>query len=276
MDRERKYARIAIQLTKDSTVGEVSDKAVAAARLFESQTAVDPSKEGVSQEGVGSISSVSMKTSEALDKSHTAKRQPEDFASDDVMVRQFVQELITMSQKKKIVLAASDKLGQLQGRPVGMLESVRELKRNPLFKHLLKNVEIVVCPPENMHNKLQKYFGDSNTEVFTFVDTDEAGKVKGLRNKSSIRLHYLDDETLPIGAPYPLLEVVTISLLEYRYGDVVDTLSSEALEAIGIETVVRTGKGLTFTLVLPASERYDVNETVAERYARLKRLIRFA
>ena len=75
---------------------------------------------------------------------------------------------------------------------------------------------------------------------------------------------------------YPLLEVVTISLLDYKDSGAAEKLPHALKQSIGIESIQRRGGGLVFVLTLPRSERHDIEKTVAERYAKLQKLLRFA
>ena len=136
-----------------------------------------------------------------------------------------------------------------------------------------------------MDNKLQKYFGDADAQVFTFVNTKEEAQVKGLKykGKNPVRIFYINDAQLDSQLLdkdekiyYPLLEVVTIALLDYKEEGAADNVPQLMKQDIGIESIQRIGDGLVFVLTLPKSERHDIEKTVADRYARLQKLLRFA
>lgn len=205
-----------------------------------------------------------------------------DLALEDELARGFIESLLKNTLQKKVVLAFSDSLGKENGRALKVLETVKELKRDKLLGHLLKNVETVICPAQNLDTKLQGYAGDPNTAVFTFVNNKEGGNVGALKGIENVRLFYIDDEKLnstPTGREdiyFPLLEVVTISLLNYGDEGLVDNIPQAMKDAIGIESIDPRENGLVFVLTLPKSERHDINRTVADRYARLQQLLRFA
>jgi glutamate dehydrogenase/leucine dehydrogenase/acyl-CoA synthetase (NDP forming)/uridine kinase len=211
-----------------------------------------------------------------------------DLSKDDELTRGFLEALLSNTLHKKTVFAFSDSLGKKNGRPLRILETVKELKRDPLLKHLFKNVEIVICPAKRIHNKVQKYFGDPNTQVFTFVNNEEEPDIKGLKNKNPVRIFYIDDAQLGSQSGsqlpdsemkkiyYPLLEVVTISLFDYTEENIVDNIPNRIKQAIGIESIKRRGDGLVFVLTLPKSKRHDIEDTVVKRYERLQKLLRFA
>ncbi|HPM43398.1 MAG TPA: hypothetical protein PLV52_06170, partial [Candidatus Omnitrophota bacterium] len=139
-----------------------------------------------------------------------------DLVDEDELVRGFLEGLFSNALHKKTVLAFSDSLGKQNGRALRILDTVKELKRDKVLGHLFKNVEVIICPAQNMHNKLQGYFGDSHAQVFTFVNAKEEALVNGLKNKNPVSVFYIDDAQLEnesMGSSdkvyYPILEVVT-------------------------------------------------------------------
>lgn len=205
-----------------------------------------------------------------------------DLSDDEELARGFTETLLSVALQKKVVLAFSSSLGKENGRALRIIDTVQELKRDPLFARLLKDVEIVICPAQNIRNKIQDRFGDRDTAIFTFVNATEERQVKDLKGEAPVRLFYIDDARLNENIPergriyFPLLEVVTISLLQYRDGDTLDVIPQQLKDSIGIESITIKDSGLVFVLTLPRSERHDIDRTVAERYARLQQFLRFA
>jgi len=209
-----------------------------------------------------------------------------DLAHDEGLVRSFTATLLAAALEKKIVLVFSETLGRKNGRPQRIFEAVQELKRKEVFARILQNVEIRICAPQAMRNRVEPHLADPRAAVFAFVDDDELGALGWLRDADNARLFSIDDtqvtasvpderdpRRLPAGWSYPLLEVVTVALLDSQKIDPVEELPAGLLRTIGIEKVARSGRGLAFTLALPRPERYDLRQTVYDRYAHLTELL---
>ncbi|MFH1552136.1 MAG: DUF2779 domain-containing protein [Candidatus Omnitrophota bacterium] len=168
--------------------------------------------------------------------------------------------------RRKVVLAFDNGMG----RAAGIFAA---LKNNPMFKNLLKNVDIVVCPPENLHNQLQEYFEKSDTEIFLFARESKREGLKKLEYKTSINPFYVDDSNFDPNAYYPLLEIVTIALAQFLDSNTVANIKkkTDVLNKVNIADITSDDRVFIFKL-LPNAEPFEAQELI-KQYALLKKLL---
>jgi len=182
---------------------------------------------------------------------------------------------------KKLVLAFDSGIGGLQSSsPLGVFRSLKALKKDPKFKKLLKNLIIIETTTENMHNKIQAYFGEENTEVLVYARKSEKERLQKLENKTRINLFYINENGFTTDAWYPLTEIVTLTLIKHLNAYNIDELlavineSNIELKQLNIASI-KGDKGIIIFDLLPSAKPYSPQELRREN-ARLKRLVKSA
>lgn len=191
----------------------------------------------------------------------------------DEVSRNMVEGILSLSLSKKVVIAFDDKLGGLQSRTIlSVFNELEDLKSDPKFEKILKNLRIVVASPERLASEVRE-FKEQGCEVFMFARTTERQTLAQAENAS--RATYIDEAAFPLyesDAYYPLAEIVTVSLAQALDPLSLDQLTT-ALKDMNIKPAVKDGIYI-FTL-LPPSERFDPQELL-QRYARLKECLKSA
>ncbi|MFA5146366.1 MAG: helix-turn-helix domain-containing protein [Candidatus Omnitrophota bacterium] len=197
-----------------------------------------------------------------------------DMSAPEGLAKSFVEAIADYMLKKKLVLAFVDGVGGRQYvNPIGLIEALEDLKRDPDYEKILQNLEIVRSGPKNMKLKLEGHI-EEGAEVFIFSpSTDEAReeteKIRGER----VRSVYIDDSGLSGNEYYPLLEMIAVTLK--KAGDHSRILAmADVLRDFYIMPEESADGRLIFRL-LPPSKRHDTQELILY-YAHLKELIRNA
>ncbi|MGB3082895.1 MAG: hypothetical protein WBB86_07910 [Candidatus Omnitrophota bacterium] len=201
-----------------------------------------------------------------------------------------IEEMISLGFNKEIVLAFDTDIGTDQAvNPLDkVLAALSNLKQNPRYAPILKNLKIVTASPENMRSEIEKTAG-KDAEVFMFSRYRHHEKLVGLELEERIHAVYIDEireEDREFGkrAYYPLAEIVVISIAQAIAPIIaknkittvlkVPGLEDIVLHDINIESVLQKGNTLFFTL-LPDAKEYDMRELI-KKYAELKRFLKAA
>jgi hypothetical protein len=107
-------------------------------------------------------------------------------------------------------------------RALNIFDTLYRLKTDPKssFHELFKDLTLVKSQPEKIPILLQNMEKGANDEVFVFARTSEKGTFARVCEEKALpaidsksRPVYIDESQFPIGAYYPLMEIVTISLV---------------------------------------------------------------
>ncbi|MGB2599225.1 MAG: EAL domain-containing protein, partial [Candidatus Omnitrophota bacterium] len=201
-----------------------------------------------------------------------------------------IEEMISLGFNKEIVLAFDADIGtdQVVNPLDGVLAALSNLKQNPRYAPILKNLKIITASPENMRSSIEETAG-KDAEVFMFSRYRHHVKLAGLELEERVHAVYIDElieEGREFGkrAYYPLAEIVVISIAQAIAPIIaknkittvlkVPGLEDIVLHDINIESVLQKGNTLFFTL-LPDAKEYDMSELI-KKYAELKRFLKAA
>ncbi len=188
----------------------------------------------------------------------------------DDVGKNMVECILSLSLSKKVVLAFDNKLGGLQARTVlSVFAELEKLKDDEKFKRILKNLQIVILPTEQMASKAKDYRSEG-CEVFIFARSTERGKLVSAELVANST--YIDEAQFPLydsGVYYPLAEIVTVTLAQYLDPRSIEDLGA-VLKDMNIKPAVKDGVYI-FTL-LPPSQRFNPQELM-QRYADLKKVL---
>ena len=178
---------------------------------------------------------------------------------------------------KKLVMVFDSGIGAMQSAsPMTVIRRLRELKRDPRFKKLLKNLIIIETSPEKIHNKIQKYYGEEDTEVLIFARKTERKSLKKLESKLRVNSFYIEDGAFNPNARYPLLEIVTIALGKHLRS--LDSVLSGLekmnvnLNSLNIKSIDATQTGALIFTLLEKPKEFNKQELI-KYYANQKRLL---
>lgn len=195
-----------------------------------------------------------------------------DISNPEELTRNLIEAILSITLSgKKVVLAFDNGIGALQdSSPLGVLRSLNNLKKDPKFEKLLKNLIIVETTPEKIHNKIERYLFEENTQVLIFARNGEREKLKKLESRNRLYTFYIDDTEFSPSSYYPLAEIVTIALCQYLDPRTMDNVSA-MVEKLPIGAI-ENDMGVWIFKLLPNAEQYDRQELI-KRYALLKRLL---
>ncbi|MGB2706181.1 MAG: HAD-IA family hydrolase [Candidatus Omnitrophota bacterium] len=178
---------------------------------------------------------------------------------------------------KKLVMVFDNRIGE--GRnvsPLGVIRKVKELKREPRFKRLLKNLVIIETQAGKIHNKIQGYLNEQNTEVFIFARASERTRLENFESKPRVSSFYIDESKFITDAYYPLVEIATIALAKYLHNldSVLNSLELLGIDLnkLNIDSIVPAPTGALIFTLLPNAKPYD-KQDLMRKYANLKRLL---
>ncbi|MFH1791099.1 MAG: CPBP family intramembrane glutamic endopeptidase [Candidatus Omnitrophota bacterium] len=212
---------------------------------------------------------------------HPAVRIARDFADDGQLAQSVRESLVSKAlTTKNLVLAFDLATGAGNaGSPVAVIErALEDLKKEPLYEKLLKNVIIKKSVSANMARTLESYLGADNTEIFIFAPESNRQTLQTLESARGVRNVYIDEgkkpgERFPINAYYPLVEVVAITLanalgnVDFEY--LAENSDVKALNLRSIPEVA--GTALIFRL-LPGAKEFD-KQSLIRYQASLRRLL---
>lgn len=192
-------------------------------------------------------------------------RRPEGVA------KKLAEGVVSKALTRRVVLAFDQGMGGLQAaRILSVFGELEDLKKDPRFEKLLKNLIIVKADPSHMSEKLGQHISDG-AEIFLFARSSERAAFSGIENM--VRPSYIEESGFPENAYHPLPEIVAITLAHAIDPASVNKASS-ALARINILSMEEKDRALVFTL-LPNAEQLDAGELV-RRYAIIKELLRSA
>ena len=193
-----------------------------------------------------------------------------DISKDDELANTLIDKVLSIGFNKTLVLAFDNRLeGLRRVKALAIMDMLDELKENPKFEKLLKNLVIKKGPAGNMANMLKKYIGKGDTEIFLFASIEEKDNIGSLQSK--VHTAYIDENGIPANVPYPLVEIVTITLSQYLNPDTIKEVAG-ILNKIHI-AAVKEDMGAMIFMLLPKADVKDNEENLVERYARLKECI---
>ncbi|MFH1790559.1 MAG: AAA domain-containing protein, partial [Candidatus Omnitrophota bacterium] len=180
--------------------------------------------------------------------------------ADDRQLAQSAREMLLAAalQRKKTTLAFDVTLGATCGfSPVDIFAAALEdLRKYSFLNKLLKNVEIVKFTPENAAGALRERI-DKGEEVFAFVRGEGAGKgqLNALGGNKNLHTVLINETTggreFPMGAYYPLIEIVTIVLAEsLRIATLDNLLEGTTLKDLNIAAMNRSENGCIIVSLL--------------------------
>jgi hypothetical protein len=192
--------------------------------------------------------------------------------------------LVTLWYNKKVVLAFDSELGNRQvGNPLDVTESLKRLKKDPMYKRVLKNLVIVKSKPEKLHNKVQKYLYDDSSAIFVFAKAGAKKTLRKLSSKPRVRSTFIDENGMPSDTHYPLAEIVTIALAEYIRSMISGKNPTTKLmmgdqmldlEKINIESITKE-EGVLIVKLYTKATKQDT-QLILQKYAELKRCLKAA
>jgi diguanylate cyclase (GGDEF)-like protein len=197
-----------------------------------------------------------------------------------------VDAILTKTLNKKLVLAFDRSMGGAEkAKLFGVFESLKNLKKDPRYAKILKNLIIVTGSPEKLHNKLQRYFGKQNTEIFLFANAAEMERLEKLSSIANVKSVYVDESQLPFPfrSYYPLAEIVTITLIQSIDPFISETEPITAitmgdgkleLKEINIKSISMDNNTLIFK-ILPNAKPLETQKLI-KTYAELKYLLKSA
>ncbi|MBF0494366.1 MAG: hypothetical protein HQL28_04465, partial [Candidatus Omnitrophica bacterium] len=183
----------------------------------------------------------------------------------------------------KVVLAFDTDLGKRGGlNPLGIMEELKNLKKNKKYAKLLENLIIITSPVGGMNNKLREYVGRSGTEVFVFARETERESLSAFENSSGVHAVYVNDSKFDESespAYYPLVEIVTITIEQYLFSlrEVKSKLRDLGIQLkdINISSISNLSPNILIFKLIPNAEPCDTIQ-LTKRYAELKRFIKAA
>ena len=194
-----------------------------------------------------------------------------DLTSDETIIQNLLELLISSGLGKKTVLVFDEKLGGVNSQYVlAVFEVLKKLKNKSKLGRLLENLVLITTSTDNFASELEDYLDKDKVDVFVFAREGEAKTFNDIIDK--VKLVSIDEKDLDENAYYPLVEIVIISLVQHFKSGILDKIKL-ILKALNI-TARKDNNNLIFT-ILPPIEEYDW-QTSVKRYANLKRFLRSA
>jgi hypothetical protein len=182
---------------------------------------------------------------------------------------------------KKVVLAFDSGLGGNSGRKaMALFDVLNELKNDPDFGDLIRNVVIVTAPAEKLDKRLFQYAGEG-AEIFVFArdEGDIRSRIGNVGEKGRMHETYVDEKeikeagTVPDLA-YPLPGMVVLALTRYLSRNSA-VIPADLLEKLSLKIKEESGNTMTF-IVLPSARRFGSENEMVKYFARLKNFLRSA
>jgi serine/threonine protein kinase len=203
----------------------------------------------------------------------------------ETMARFIKEGTLSLAFSGKVVLAFDKNIAQRQDQaPLGRLvEVLNELKDDPRYRKILKNLVIITAPAEELSNKLKVYAEDKNAKVFVFADASDDTREKLGQIPSGVNSVYIDEKDFQPRAYYPIAEIVVIALSQYcdrliKEGDIATALNIDGrsfdLAALNIGSL-KVDNGVLIVKLLPASEQHDM-QMLIKRYAAIREFLEAA
>lgn len=209
-----------------------------------------------------------------MTREYTFGEQLEDPES---LASSFVGKILSIAATKKVVLSFDDKLaGTYSEKVLNIILELENLKKDPLYAGILKNVTVIKAPSKRLALNLKEHISDEKTTVFMFARKTERDVLRKVESK--VNAVYVDESTkkdllFSRDSHYPLLEVVTITLARFL-GSVSEKDIEGILGRINIESIKEEDGALVFKL-LPEASEVDP-QTLIQSYAALKRFLKAA
>ena len=210
----------------------------------------------------------------SVTREYTFGEQLEDPES---LASSFVGKILSIAATKKVVLSFDDKLaGTYSEKVLNIILELENLKKDPLYAGILKNVTVIKAPSKRLALNLKEHISDEKTTVFMFARKTERDVLRKVESK--VNAVYVDESTkkdllFSRDSHYPLLEVVTITLARFL-GSVSEKDIEGILGRINIESIKEEDGALVFKL-LPEASEVDP-QTLIQSYAALKRFLKAA
>jgi len=209
----------------------------------------------------------------------------DDRISSEDLAQSLKGSLASLLFNEKVILAFEDSLArqQDQGPLRKLLDALRELRENPAYEKILKNLIIVSAPADKMSEKLKEHTADGNAKVFLFASDKMREGLAAVESEAASAV-YIDDNEFHASSYYPIAEIVVIALAQYRdsliaKGDKVKALTIDgkalALEGINIESLSIDEKGTLIVRLLPKAQQHEPGDLV-RRYAAMRQFLEAA
>ncbi|MGB3111529.1 MAG: hypothetical protein WBB84_00915, partial [Candidatus Omnitrophota bacterium] len=177
---------------------------------------------------------------------------------------------------KKLVLAFDKNIGNESA--LNLVREIKDLKKDPNYRVLLQNLEVVIGATDELPGELDRYAGKDDAMVFIFALDDAREKLAGLEKHDNVFAGYMKmKEEFKEFHYFPLIEVVTMTLARYlnRRTNCLDKFSDEELEQINIATRPEEERNVLIFELIPRAERVKPGE-IHDRYALLRQFIEAA
>jgi len=185
-----------------------------------------------------------------------------------------------MLSGKKLVLAFDRGIGAFQRHaPIKIIKKLKKLKKDPRFESLLSNLVVIEEAAQRIEQKISAYTGDENTDIFMFVREQERKYCKNVEKIHHVNTVYIDENMFGLKAYYPILEIITITLVSYLNGpdSVMEDLKTLgiSLDELNIKSIDYESSKTTIFTLLPSAKEFGRQE-LTQKYARLKRFLEAA
>ncbi|MFQ5952766.1 MAG: hypothetical protein ACE5JK_05100, partial [Candidatus Omnitrophota bacterium] len=180
-------------------------------------------------------------------------------------------------EPRKLVLAFDKNIDNESA--LNLIQELKDLKRNPNYRAILQNLEIVIEKTEDLPGELDQYAGKDNATVFVFAPKTSREKLASLEANKNVNAAYMElEDAFEAYHYYPLIEVVTMTLARYLTKDpgYLNRFTVEELNRMNIATKPEeVEEGILIFKLLPRIERYQHDQRL-DRYALLRQFIEAA
>jgi hypothetical protein len=189
--------------------------------------------------------------------------------------------LISLKFNKKIQLIFDEDIaGDQPGSPLlKMNDAIKAFKGNKRYGKMLGDLEMMTVNAGEIEAKVTEADKEGR-EVFVFSTADKRKAFLGMESLKKTHISYVHEDGFPLGAYYPLLEMLVISLARSIDPEIVPQGVTKVLKSLDLElnleevnigSVEREGKTLIFTLI-PDAVAFEKDELI-KMYALLGRFL---
>ncbi|MBD3426586.1 MAG: GNAT family N-acetyltransferase [Candidatus Omnitrophica bacterium] len=182
---------------------------------------------------------------------------------------------------EKIVLAFEDNVSRgNNGVPMSLCRELEELKKEPKFEKLLKNLVIIKGSMRTIGRETERYLDEERNSVFIFASNEARSEEEesiAERMKSRAKMVLIDQKALSFDSYYPLMEIVTISLAYELSPDLLKALKDDIdLDSVNIGSISMEEQRCFLKFVLlPKAEKLD-KQLLMEKTRALRMALRSA
>lgn len=196
-------------------------------------------------------------------------------AGNDGLAKAFIDALLSRLVNKKVIFVFDN---TVNAKALNLCCGLRRLKLSPRFKTILKNLEIVDDAPAALPGVVDQYRGKSNVEVFVFESLkNESNRLTCGQN---VNISFIDDIIFPAEFYYPLLDIITLTLLEHlEPGTILDSCSYAGIDKgalnVDLDSTYKDPQGALVFKLLPHVKEYGSNK-ITGKCAQLDAALTFA